>query len=82
MKVVDIHEVRDLLRDLDALRERVRRGGVKAWAMSVTDSRGKQEVHLGGTHKKDSAAALRASMAASWAMTNVERSEVQEQLTG
>jgi hypothetical protein len=82
MKVVDMRGVRDLLNDLDELRQRILQGRIRGWALSVTDWNGNQAVYLGGEHKTDADAALRAGMAVSWEMTKANAPPQDQRRTG
>jgi hypothetical protein len=82
MKVVDMRGVRDLLRDVEEMRQRILRGRIRGWALSVTDEDGNQAVYLGGENKTDSVAALRAGMAVSWEMTKATAPEQVQRRTG
>lgn len=81
MKVVSMAGVRDLLKDWDEVRQRILRGQIRGWALSVTGHNGDQSVYLGGEHKTNSDAALRAGMAVSWEMTKLDQQE-KDLLTG
>lgn len=72
MSVVDMRGVRDLLRDLDELRQHILQGRVQSWMLSVQDHHGQEAVYVGGRFKGDADAALRAGMRASWEKTKLE----------
>lgn len=79
-KVVDMRGVRDLLAEVEELRQRVLRGKIKAWAVAVRDEHGREAIYLGGSYKRDSAAALEVGMRMSWAQTQIEEEEDDEQV--
>lgn len=69
MKVIDMGQVRDLLKDWDDVAKAIRQGRIKAWALTLRSTEGKEAVYFGGDFKDDSGARLNASMAMSWEMT-------------
>lgn len=68
-RVVNLGEVRDLLKSWDEVREHIRTGQVKAFALTVQGMDGEEAIYHGGGFKTDRQAALKAGLRQSWAMT-------------
>jgi hypothetical protein len=70
-RVVNLGEVKDLLKSWDDVRQQILSGHLKAFALTLQDRSGKEAVYYGGVYKSDRAAGLKASMRQSWEMTQV-----------
>lgn len=79
MNVVHLGKYRDLLRDWDEVRERIIKGKIHGWAITVRDDLSREAIYLGGTFKADEGAAFRAGMAQSWEMTKAADAEDDEE---
>lgn len=61
-KIVQLGEVRDLLAELDVVRQRVLAGDIAGWYGVLRDTDGEEVIYLGGLHKTDAAVALRSAL--------------------
>lgn len=83
MPVFNLGAARDLLTDWDEVRQRIVRGKVRAWTVSILNEDGQENVFLGGVYKTDSEAATKAGMRVSWEQTKTaELAEDEEPVTG
>lgn len=68
MNVVNISEVRDMLRGMEVMRDRVLKGKAKGFAVTALDWDGTECVYFVGQYRGDKEAACAAALRMSWAM--------------
>lgn len=68
-RVVQIGEVRDLLKSWEDVRAKIVSGKVKSFALTVQDMDGIEAIYMGGAYKANAGMALKAHLRQSWAMT-------------
>jgi hypothetical protein len=70
MKVVHLGEVRDLLAQWDRVRDSVRGGKTRGFAIALQDEDGREVIYTGGTYKADPASAMKSTLRLSAALVD------------
>lgn len=73
MNVVNLVECRDLLRGMDVMRERILKGRVKGFAVTVLEWDDSESVYFLGQYRDNTEAACKAAMRMSWEMERQSR---------